>query len=210
MQFFRDSRERKCPSPSGNYGVQYGTRGSKLPRLSPPSAQPFRCLTASFIGNSALARFDRDVLLQAGVTHVLVLEGINDIGLPLFLNNAGLLVPFVTADQIIVAYKQFIAQAHAAGLTIIGGTLTPSRGFTSLPLASDYDSDIGETKRQDVNEWIRNSGAFDAVVDFDKLLHDPDDPRFLRDGLHADGLHPNDAGYGLMAEEVERVIFPLR
>jgi lysophospholipase L1-like esterase len=162
-------------------------------------------VTNAFIGDSALTRFERDVRLQTGVTHVLVLEGINDIGLPPFLNLIGIPVPTVEAHQIIAAYKQLIAQAHADGLKIIGGTITPSGNFV-FP-GSDYATDAGEEKRQLVNEWIRTSGEFDDVVDFDALLRDPDDPTILRVDLSPDGLHFNDTGYQMMADEVIRELF---
>ncbi len=160
-------------------------------------------VTATLLGESALARFDRDVLTRTGVTHVLVLEGINDIGLPAFLNILNIPAPPITPEQIIAGYQQLIAQAHAHGLRIIGGTLTPSGGYF-LP---DYNTATGEAKRQAVNDWIRSSGAFDAVVDFDAVLRDPNDPTHMRADLTADGLHPNDAGYQVMANAVRNSIF---
>lgn len=164
-------------------------------------------VTNTFIGDSALVRFARDVRLQTGVTHVLVLEGINDIGLPPFLNAIGIPLPQVEAAQIIAGYRQLIAQAHAEGLKIIGGTLTPSGNFTDLDPFSDYSTAAGEEKRQMVNAWIRDSGEFDDVVDFDAVLRDPGDPTIMRVDLSDDGLHPNDAGYELMAEAVKRRLF---
>jgi lysophospholipase L1-like esterase len=142
-----------------------------------------RCPTC---GVSAEARLQRDVLSQPGVSTVIFLEGINDIG-----SHA-----VTSADQLIAADKQIIAQAHADGLRIIGGTLTPIKG-------SSYYSPQHEQIREAVNQWIRTSGAFDAVVDFDKATRDPADPQmFLPAYDSGDHLHPNDAGYQAMADAV--------
>ena len=156
-------------------------------------------VTNTLIGGNAQARLDRDVLTQTGVTHLVLLAGINDIGLPSFLNAIGIPFPLVSADAIIAGYKQIIARAKARGLRVIGATVTPAGGFV-LP-GSDYATAEGEAKRQAVNDWIRTSGAFDAVIDFDAVLRDPADPTVLRADLTDDGLHPNDAGYQVMASE---------
>ena len=153
-------------------------------------------LITTLIGPNAQARFDRDVLAQTGVTHVLVLIGINDIGLPAFANSIGIPIPVRSADELIAAHKQVIARARAGGLKVIGATLTPSGGFV-LP---DYNTPTGEAKRQAVNAWIRESGAYDAVIDFDEILRDEDDESLMCPDLTADGLHPNAAGYEAMAK----------
>ncbi len=160
-------------------------------------------VTASLIGPSAQARLDRDVLTQTGVTHVVILIGINDIGLPTFLNILGIPTPLVEPADIIAGHKQLIARAKARGLKVIGATLTPSGNFV-LP---DYNTPTGEAKRQAVNDWIRNSGAYDAVIDFDAVLADPDNPAVMRADLSADGLHPNDAGYQAMADAIPLNLF---
>jgi lysophospholipase L1-like esterase len=131
---------------------------------------------AGSAGPSALARLDRDVLTKPGVRTVLVLEGINDI-------YAG-----ATADELIDGYRQLIARVHAAGRCIVGGTITPVGGsFVYTPEK--------EAARQAVNEFIRNSGEFDGVVDFDAATRDPADPTRLQAAYDGgDGLHPNDAG----------------
>jgi lysophospholipase L1-like esterase len=135
-------------------------------------------------GVSALHRFERDAVGQAGVKDVILLEGINDIG-------SG-----ATASQIIVGYKQLIAQAHAAGLKIFGGTLTPFKG------ASTWSPEREHT-REVVNRWIRTSGAFDGVIDFAKATADPSDPEMFYPPYDSgDHLHPNDAGYQAMANAV--------
>jgi lysophospholipase L1-like esterase len=153
-------------------------------------------------GVSALARFDRDVLVQPGAKWLMILEGINDIGLGL---RAG--APesdAVTADDLIGAQKQLIERAHEHGLKVIGGTLTPFEGAA-------YYSESGETVREAVNQWIRSSGAFDAVVDFEAATRDPEHPKQFRPGFNnGDHLHPNDAGYEAMADAIDLSIFGLK
>lgn len=142
------------------------------------------------VGINALARFEHNVLTQPGVTHVVFMEGINDIGQAR--DN-----PAPTAEDIIAGHKQIIARAHDRGLRIFGGTLTPFYGAA-------YYSEVGEQKRRAVNEWIRTSNAYDGVVDFDKATRDPNDPKkFLAAFDSCDHLHPNDAGYKAMAEAVD-------
>jgi hypothetical protein len=132
-------------------------------------------------GVSALARFDRDVLMQTGVTHVVVMEGINDIGIAR--NN-----PSPSAADLIAGHKQLIERAHARGLKIYGATLTPYEG-------AGYFSPEGEAKRQALNQWIRTSGAYDGVIDFDMVTRDPAAPtKFLPAYDSGDHLHPGDAG----------------
>jgi lysophospholipase L1-like esterase len=145
------------------------------------------------IGPSGLSRFNRDVLSKPSVHYVIVLIGINDIGLP------GLIDPSeaVTSTQIIQGYQQLISQAHAHGLAIYGGTLTPIGG-------SIYDNPANEQERQAVNAWLRSTagmpGGFDKIVDFDALLRDPSDPSRLLPAFDSgDHLHPNDSGYAAMA-----------
>lgn len=162
---------------------------------------------SGIFGANALARLDRDVLTQTGVTHVIFLEGINDIGFPVLAESIfGSTTPLteVSAEEIIAGIQQVITRAHARGLKIIGGTLTPFEGAV-------YYTIEGEAKRQAVNEWIRTSGAFDRVVDFDAVLSDPIQPtRLLPDYDSGDAIHPNDAGYDAMAEAVELSIFERR
>ena len=154
-----------------------------------------------FIGPNALARLDRDVLVQSGVRYVIVLEGINDIGLP---GAFGLATQGVTADEIIAGHRQIIDRAHALGLTVIGGTLTPFEG-TTFP---GYFSAAGEAKRQAVNQWIRASRAYDAVIDFDAVTRDPSHhARLLPAYDSGDHLHPNDAGYRAMGDAVNLNLF---
>jgi lysophospholipase L1-like esterase len=152
----------------------------------------------SFLGENPAARLSRDVLTQTGVTHLIYLEGINDIGLPVLRSVLGIPTPLNSAVAIIAGHKQVISRAKAAGLTVIGGTLTPS-GTSALP---GYNDATTEAKRQTVNAWIRDSGAYDVVIDFDSALADPENPAAMRADLTADGLHPNAAGYQVMADTV--------
>jgi lysophospholipase L1-like esterase len=154
-----------------------------------------------FVGPNALARFDRDVLAQSGVTWVIVLEGINDIGIP---GAFGAPAEQVTAEQIIEGHRQLIERAHARGIAIYGATLTPFEG-TIFP---GYYTPEGEAKRLAVNHWIRTSGAYDAVIDFDKATRDPAQPSRLLPAYDCgDHLHPNDAGYQAMANAVDLSLF---
>jgi lysophospholipase L1-like esterase len=141
-------------------------------------------------GINALARFDRDALDVPGVKHVIVLEGINDIG------NARQ-NPTPTAEDLIAAHKQLIERAHARGISIYGGTLTPFEGAA-------YFTQLGEAKRQTLNDWIRKSRAYDGVVDFDAATRDPAHPAQFRAQYDSgDHLHPNDAGYQTMGEAID-------
>ena len=152
-------------------------------------------------GPAGLARFDRDVLAQTGVTFMTLMLGINDIGFSFFIPEQE-----VTADQIIQGYRQLIDRAHAKCIKIVGATLTPFEGAI-------YFTPEGEVKRQTVNNFIRNSGEFDAVIDFDLAIRDPDNPtRMLPVYDSGDNLHPSDAGYDAMAEAIDLKIFkkPLR
>ena len=157
-------------------------------------------------GVSALARFDRDVLAQSGVINLIVLEGINDIGWPhmkprLLANGTGENgSPFageaVTAQDLIAGLRQIIERAHEHRIRVFGATLTPFEG-------ADYYSADGEVERQAVNQWIRTSGAFDGVFDFDAAVRDPNHPsEFREDYQSGDHLHPSAAGYKAMADAI--------
>ena len=150
-------------------------------------------------GISALARLDRDVLSQPGVKWVIVLEGINDIGIGARAGSTA--ADAVTADDLIAAHKQIIERAHTHGIKAIGATLTPFEGAA-------YYTEAGETLRQAVNQWIRTSKAYDAVIDFDAITRDPDNPKQIRPMYNIrDHLHPNDLGYRVMAEGVDLSMF---
>jgi len=147
-------------------------------------------------GASALARFDRDVLSQSGVEWVMILEGINDIG-----HSAGKADEAVTAEDLIAGHKQLIEMAHAHGIQVIGCTLIPYEG-------AGYARADGEAMREALNAWIRASGAYDAVVDFEAATRDPANPKRLRPEYDpGDHLHPNNAGYQAMADAIDLSIF---
>ena len=152
-------------------------------------------------GLNALKRFERDALSQPGVKDVVLLEGINDIGHT---------DPSVTAAQIESGYLQLLKMAHAAGVKIFVGTLTPFSGSNCV-YGGNYGTAAGEAERESVNHWIRTSHAFDGVVDFDKVTADPNDPEFFNPSFNAtgganctvaDSLHPNDLGSEAMADAI--------
>lgn len=151
-------------------------------------------------GLSALARFDRDVLAVPGVTDVVVLEGINDIG-----NSGGdiygIAQPVITAETLIAGYQQLIARAHVHGIRIIGCTMTPFAG-------AGYYSPAKEQVRKAANDWIRHSGAFDGVIDFEQVARDPAQPDRLLPALErGDHLHPNEAGQRAMGNAISLDLF---
>ena len=162
---------------------------------------------ADVFGVSALARFDRDALVLPGISHIVLLEGINDIGFAgAKMDGQYLADPAETrsAQDIINAYRQLISRAHARGIKVIGATITPCEGV-DIP---GYYSDAKETVRQTVNKWIRTSGAFDGIIDFDAVVRDPDHPtRLLAKFASKDHLHPNDAGYKAMADSIDLNLF---
>jgi lysophospholipase L1-like esterase len=153
------------------------------------------------VGTNALARLDRDVLVQTGVKYVIVMQGVNDFGIPGLIGNPA---EDVTAEQVIQGHRQIIDRAHALGLRIYGATLTPFKG-TTFPR---FFSEAGEAKRQAVNQWIRTSKAYDAFIDFDKVLRDPSDQTRILSAFDAgDHTHPNDAGYRAMADAIDLSLF---
>lgn len=149
-------------------------------------------------GPSALSRFDRDVLAQDGVKYLIVLESINDIG-----HMAQPTGPEddITAAQLEFGLKQIAEAAHEHGIKVYGATLTPYGGAW-------YYSDKGEQIREEVNNWIRSSGVFDAVIDFDQIARDPANPtRFNPAYDSGDHLHPGDEGYKAMGAGIDLKLF---
>ena len=141
-------------------------------------------------GVSAQARFLSDTAALSGARYIILLEGINDIGFSL-----------TPVARIVAGYERLIAAAHASGLKIFGATLTPFQG-------SGYYSAAGEAERETINHWIRTSGAFNGVIDFDRALRDPADPlRLLPAFDSGDHLHPNDVGYQAMAYAINVALF---
>jgi lysophospholipase L1-like esterase len=162
---------------------------------------------ADIFGVSALARFDRDALVLPGVTHIVLLEGINDISFPgAKMDGQYLADPAETrsVQDITDAYRQLISRAHARGLKLIGATITPCEGVS----ITGYYSAAKEATRQAVNKWIRTGGAFDGVIDFDAVVRDPDHPsQLLPKFTSKDHLHPNDTGYKAMGDSIDLSLF---
>ena len=152
------------------------------------------------LGPAGLKRFDRDVLAQRGVAWVIVQIGINDLGFP---GSAEPGAPRVTAQQLIDGYQQLVGKARAAGLRVYGCTLLPFEGAEAGFYASDK-----EPVREAVNAWIRSPGTFDAVIDFDRVLRDPDHPaRMLPAYDTGDHLHPGDRGQQALGDGVDLRLF---
>jgi lysophospholipase L1-like esterase len=155
------------------------------------------------LGPNALARFDADVIAQAGVEYLIVLEGINDIGMLGRTADASAGQHQQLVNDIIGAYEQIIVRAHSHGIKVAGGTILPFAGSTFYHPGPESEAD-----RQAVNKWIRTPGHFDSVIDFDNILRDPMNPdRLLPEFDSGDHLHPSPAGYAAMAEAVPVVFF---
>jgi lysophospholipase L1-like esterase len=154
------------------------------------------------MGVNAAARFTQDVLAQPGIRTVILLLGINDIGWPG--TDFGREDARPSFDALITAYHQLIALAHGHNVRIIGGTLTPfENALPDTPL-DNYWSAEKDALRQAVNHWIRTSGAFDGIVDFDALLRDPNHPTRLAVPFDCgDHIHPGDLGHQVMADAID-------
>jgi lysophospholipase L1-like esterase len=173
--------------------LDHGTGGDKV---------TWDAVTGVLGGNdSGQHRFDRDVIAAPGVTHVIVLLGVNDLrNSPN--DNADLVV---TADEVISGYKQMILRAHSSGIKIYGGTLTP--WWMGIFTGDNWTMEKWQ-KHEDINNWIRTSHAFDGVVDFDKCLADPNDPKNMLPIYDSgDHLHPGDAGYVHMGDCIDLDLF---
>jgi lysophospholipase L1-like esterase len=156
------------------------------------------------VGTSALGRLDRDVLVQTGAAYLIVLEGDADFLIP---GAFGLPAEEVSVAQVIQGYRQIIDRARAVGLLVYGSPLNPLEGY---PFPGFWTA-AREEKRQAVNQWIRTSGAFDAVIDFDAVLRDPSHPAQLLPAYDSgDHVHPNDAGYRAMADAIDLSLFEER
>ncbi len=155
------------------------------------------------LGPNALARFNRDVLAPAGVRWIIVLEGVNDLG---GLTRDGEVSPAEHAAlvrRVLAAYQQIIARAHAHGLRVYGTTITPFVGSTYY-----HPGPLSEIDRQEVNKWIRAAGHFDAVIEFDAVVRDPQHPEQLLSTYDCgDHLHPSPAGYKAMGYAVPLALF---
>jgi lysophospholipase L1-like esterase len=150
------------------------------------------CILRGGLGPTALSRFNRDVLSQSDVRWLIILEGVNDIG--------GSFSASVSTN-LIAAFKKMIQEAHAQHILVYGATITPfGKSF--------YDNPRHETARETVNNWIRTGGEFDAVIDFDAAVRDPQNPDRLQSVADSgDHLHPNEAGYKMMADAIDLKLF---
>jgi lysophospholipase L1-like esterase len=157
------------------------------------------CVLRACLGPSALDRFERDVIAQPGVRWLIILHGINDIGQSEGNDDASPI-----ARELIEAYQWMIDRARAEGILVYGATLLPFG-------ESFYDNGYREAARNTVNNWIREGGWFDGVIDFDLAMRDPDNPKVLMPGLHSgDFLHPNETGYKIMGESIDLQFFENR
>lgn len=159
------------------------------------------------MGESALARFDEDVLSLPNVKYLIIFEGVNDIGnrfgprSPDQPAMPGLVQDPITVEQMIAGYQQLATRARAKGIKVLGAPIAPYKG-------ASYWSEEGEAARQQINDWIRTSGTFDAVLDFDRAFADPADPEQMRDGYHmGDHLHGSDAGLKAVGESIDLDLF---
>jgi lysophospholipase L1-like esterase len=151
------------------------------------------CVLSACLGPAGTARFEQDVLQQTGVKWFIILEGVNDLG------NSG--SADSVATNLITSFGQMADRAHNKGLLAYGATILPFGG-------SSYDNASREAARKKVNEWIRTSNKFDAVIDFDAAMRDPSNPSRLRAAVDSgDHLHPNENGYKVMAEAVDLKLF---
>jgi lysophospholipase L1-like esterase len=154
------------------------------------------CVLRGGLGPTALERFERDILKQRGVRWIIILEGVNDIG-----GTRDSAAATAIAGELIEAYGKMIDEAHAKGIKVYGGTLTPIN-------QSFYYKNFREAARETVNRWIRTSGRFDAVIDFDKVMQNPEDPTsLLPEAQSGDYLHPNEKGYEMMGRAVDLNLF---
>ena len=157
---------------------------------------------ADGLGPSGASRFDRDVLSQAGVTHLIILEGVNDLGVLNRDKPADAQMNGSMAKDLIGAYQRMIAKAHAKGIKVIGATILPYSGSAYYHPPAE-----AEAARQTVNAWIREPGHFDGVIDWDAAMRDPARPAYLLPAYDNDGLHPNLAGYKAMADAIPLSLF---
>ncbi len=154
------------------------------------------CVLRECLGPAAINRFERDVLSQHGVEWLIILEGINDLGQTPDSTSAA-----EVAQDLITAYDQMIEKAHENGIIVYGATILPFN-------KSFYHEDYRQVARNTVNDWIRNSGRFDAVIDFDKTMRNPEDTLTIKSDLHdGDFLHPNEKGYKRMGESIDLSLF---
>ncbi len=153
------------------------------------------CVLRNCLGPAGTSRYENDILNQQGVRAVIIFEGVNDIG---SIRSAEAATS--VAGGLIDAYTKMIESAHSRGLKIYGATITPFKG-------NGYYNQYSESCRKEVNEWIRTSGLYDAVFDFDRVVRDPDDPEKLISAYQNDGLHPDLSGFRKMADCIDLKLF---
>jgi lysophospholipase L1-like esterase len=192
---YKSTQDKNRRFPDDFARILAGRRGGSTLAVSNAGIAGNELLTNRdqvMFGISAAARAARDVWTQPNLRAVVLLEGINDIG-----------DKSAKAADVIQSMQQLIAQAHAAGVPILGGTLLPFMG-SNENYHSDYGTSAGEAERLKVNEWIRTSHAFDGVIDFDEVTRDPADPSRMKAEFDSgDHLHPSDAGYEAMAHAID-------
>jgi lysophospholipase L1-like esterase len=180
--------------------------GRRLARAGKPHVVVTQAISGNRVissgtGPSAVERFDRDVLTLPGVSHVVILEGVNDIGSSGRRRPDGTAAPTISYEQLIDGYQKLVASAHRRGIKAIGMTILPFEG-------ANYHTDAGEAMRVRVNDWIRTSGTFDAVVDMEKFVADPANPKRLDPALQrGDNLHPDGRGQTRIGEAIPLDIF---
>lgn len=156
------------------------------------------------LGPSVLSRLDRDVLAQSGVEFAMIFEGVNDIGVA----DADATSQAEIESRLIAAYKQIATRVHALGIPFFGATITPFGSSPTSDYLQPYSGAVREGTRQKINAFIRESGVFDAVLDFDRVLRDPlATDRLLERYDSGDHLHPNVAGYQALADYFPLEIF---
>jgi len=156
------------------------------------------------LGPNVLSRLDRDILSHAGVHYAMIFEGVNDIGVagPDIANQT------LTYNRLVGAYRQIATRIHAFGIPIFAATITPFSAPNGNTTLQPYTNDVREETRQRVNTFIRTSGVFDAVLDFDAILRNQTVPSQLADALQSgDYLHPNAKGYQTLAEQFDLSLF---
>jgi lysophospholipase L1-like esterase len=180
-----------------------GIIGNRLLEDSPTQTR-----FGSALGQAGLRRFQRDVLTQAGVRYVFMALGVNDMIFPGSFTPA---MQKVDSASIIAGYRQLVARAHQKGIKVIGTTIPPFENATfDDPEITNIYTPEKESVRQEVNKWIMSGGGFDAVVDFDAVLRDPDRPTRLLPAFDSgDHLHMNDAGYVACAKKIPLNLFDM-
>jgi lysophospholipase L1-like esterase len=153
------------------------------------------CVLKGGLGPTALNRFDHDILRQNGVRWLIIFEGVNDLG-----STRDSTAAFTVATDLFAAYDKMIGEAHARGMKVFGATITPFK-------KAGYYRPYRDAARNSINEWIRTSGHFDAVIDFDKTMRDPADPSAILTEAQSDHLHPSERGHKMMGESIDLSLF---